>query len=367
MKWVKNKTMGNNATLGILLSFVTVLFAPIFAFSQTLPTFQVPSSLLDQVPDANMLIQDTRNEYLKKSVILTTDPQYPGPLQDVSLALSSASTDLSRAAISWYVNGVLAKKGTGETALKVHSGRVGEKTTVDVVVMMVEGVRADKEVIINPADLDLLWEADSYTPPFYKGKALPLPSSNIKIVALPSFFSGGKQLDPKTFVYSWKNEGTDTRFVNDSGYGRSILRTTMPLLPRDMIVTANVSSLGGSITTEKQVAVTPETPHILFYESNPLEGVLYENTIAGGTTIGNEDFSIKAEPYYFSRSDRLAGKLTYGWSLNGKPITPDTNEGVTFRRVGDGVGSFVATLDLRSLANIFEQASESLTLSFKNQ
>jgi len=46
--------------------------------------------------------------------------------------------------------------------------------------------RIDKEIVIEPAQLDILWEStDSYVPPFYEGKALPSIESTIKVVALP--------------------------------------------------------------------------------------------------------------------------------------------------------------------------------------
>lgn len=368
MKWVYKKWVaGNEILLSFLFFFVATLGIPLFAYSQTLPAFQVPSDLLNQVPDANLLIQETRNEYLKKSVILTADPEHPGPLQNVTMKLSSASSDLTRANISWYVNGRLKDSGIGKTSFTVFTGAIGIQSTVDATVNLVEGVRADKEVVITPAGLYLLWEADSYTPPFYKGKALPTPQSALRVVAMTNFFSGGKQLSPQNLIYLWKNEGTDTRLVDSSGYGKQVLYTSMPLLPRPLAIGVDASSLGGSINATGNLSINPEDPEVLFYENNPLEGVIYENVLGGSHVVNKDDFSVKAEPYYFSTTSRADKKLSYVWSLDGKSVTPDSNEVVTFKRVGNGIGSSLVSLSLRNAANIFQQASASFALNFKNQ
>ncbi len=359
---MSKKIIKRGVGLGGFIALLALFILPSFAFSQTSPA-------PDQTIDMSIFnqIQDTANEYLRKSITLDMSPIYPGPTEDVVIKLSSASTDLLRANISWYVDGKLKDGGIGKNTFTLRTRGAGDASVVDVVIKTVEGIRADKRVTINPADLELVWEADSYVPPFYKGKALPTAQGKIKIVALPDFISGNKKLDQKTLVYLWKNEDTDTRLVDNSGYGKNMLYQTMPNVFGNESISVNASSLGNSIKAQKKIFIQPGEVNLLFYESNPVEGIIYENAIPSAFTLTKEDFSVKAEPYFFSNKDRSGGRLSYEWSLGDKKITPDTNEQVTFKQAGDGNGVSLVSLTLRNLANIFEQASGSFTLNFKKE
>lgn len=344
------------------IALLVLFLLPSFAFSQTLPAG-------DQTLDVSIFdqIQDMANKQLRESITSDMSPAYPGPMEDVVIKLSSASTDLMRANISWYVGGKLKDNGVGKTTFAFRTGRVGDESVVDIVIKTTEGVRADKKIIVNPADLELAWEADSYVPPFYKGKALPTAQGKIKIIALPDFISGNKRLDSKTLVYLWKDIGTDRKLTSNSGYGKNVLYQTMPHIFSDENISVGVSSLGNSIKAQRKIFVEPTETSLLFYENNPVEGILYENAIPNIFTLTKEDFSVKAEPYFFSNKDRSGGRLSYEWSLGDKEIKPDTNEQVTFKQAGSGTGVSSVSLTLRNLANIFEQTSGSFTLNFKKE
>ncbi len=49
----------------------------------------------------------------------------------------------------------------------------------------------------QPADVDILWEAQNYAPAGYKGKALPVSGSQIKITAIPYFPGSSSTSLPK--------------------------------------------------------------------------------------------------------------------------------------------------------------------------
>lgn len=354
------KSIKNNLVLRGYVTLFSLFAVPLFAFSQTSPAPEqgIDMSIFNQ-------IEDTANEYLKKSITADINPTNPGPRENVVIKLSSPSTDLVRANISWYVDGKLKDGGIGKTIFNFRTGNVGNENVIDVVARTNEGIRADKRIIINPSDVELTWEADSYVPPFYKGKALPSAQGKIKIVALPDFVSGNKKLDPKTLVYLWKNEDTDTKLVNYSGYGKNILYQNMPNVFGNENISVAVSSLGNSLKSQKGIFIEPQETKILFYESNPVQGVIYEKAIPNTFTLTKEDFSVKAEPYFFSNKDREGNMLTYEWSLGDKKITPDTNEQVTFKQAGDGSGTSSVSLVLRNIANVFEQASGSFILNFR--
>lgn len=310
-------------------------------------------------------IKTTANEYLRRSIVLNTNPQYPGPREDVVLSLSSASTDLMRANISWYLDGKLKANGIGKTTFVLRTGGVGTENSVRASIKTAEGIFTDKELVINPAGLDVVWEADTSVPPFYKGKALPIGQSTIKIAALPYFVSGaGKMINPDNLIYSWKDNNTDTKLLAASGYGKMVLRRKMSLLLRDENISVSVSSLGNSIGSQKTIIVAPFTSSVLLYEDNPIEGVLYERAVGGQFDLTKDEFSLKAEPYFFPSDDRANGKLSYVWSLNNKEVENNNKDSLVLKQ-GGGSGTALVRLVLKDIVSLFGESSASLSLTFK--
>ena len=126
-----------------------------------------------------------------------------------------------------------------------------------------EGASAiNKMLTINPSDIDLLWEAmDSYTPPFYKGKALPSTESQIKIVAYPNT-SGLSNTNQKNISYTWKNN-YDT-VGSASGYGKSKYIFINDNLKNTEKVSVVATGLSGSYSSEGKVDINIENPQIIF-------------------------------------------------------------------------------------------------------
>lgn len=357
-----------------------------FLFSFLLGTFVVPSvafsqadfsdlkKYFDLLPGASpetysaleSAVEQAQDSFVERSVALTTEPTYPGPREDVLVKISVAGTDIMRSDIAWYLNGKLTDRGIGETTFSFRTGNPGTVSSVSVIIRTVEGLRIDKTLSINPAGMDIVWEADSYVPPFYKGKALPTPQSTVRVIALPEFVSsGGSRVDPGTLIYVWKNEDADTGLVNDSGYGKRVLSTSMPQLSRSKNISVEVSSLGNSIKTKRSASVPSGNVRLMFYENNPILGVRYEQAIGNAFNLENDEFSVKAEPFYFSIKDRGVGNLSYQWTLGGDPITPDSNEIVTFKQEVAGIGSETVSLAIRNIGNIFQQSKASFVLNFK--
>ncbi len=79
-----------------------------------------------------------------------------------------------------------------------------------------------KDIPITPEDLDIIWQANSYVPPFYEGKALFPPVGTVSFVAMPGFIdSNGNPVNPKKLIYTWSQ---DTTVLGDkSGYGKNVL------------------------------------------------------------------------------------------------------------------------------------------------
>jgi len=76
-------------------------------------------------------------------------------------------------------------------------GSLGEKKTVTIKVVSRRGGYLEEKITFQPALVDLMWEANTYTPPFYKGKALTSSKSSITVTAIPQLKTSDKKiLDP---------------------------------------------------------------------------------------------------------------------------------------------------------------------------
>jgi len=156
-----------------------------------------------------------------QDVAITVSPEIPGPNENVTITLSSFSVNLNDTKITWSVGGSSVSSGQGKTTFSFTSGPVGTRTTIDIAIIFSDiNVRVEKRIIIEPSDLDLLWEApESYTPPFYKGKALPSQEGIIQVAAMPARknTSIGSQ---KNLSYTWKRN--DKTQQQASGVGKQV-------------------------------------------------------------------------------------------------------------------------------------------------
>src|SRR3990167_3192742 len=151
------------------------------------------------------------------SISVNVVPENPAPNENTSITLSSYANNLDSVLISWSVNGKSVLSGIGKKSFSVNAGAAGSETSVVATISLPDGA-IDTRIIIRPAVMVLLWQAnDSYVPPFYKGRALPTPDSEVKVVAMPEIKSGSGFVDSKKMTPIWEQFGNrlflaDTKF-----------------------------------------------------------------------------------------------------------------------------------------------------------
>jgi hypothetical protein len=257
-----------------------------------LAIFLLPSSLFAQVVDFQMT------------------PKYPEPNSEVTLRIATYITDINQSDIYWYIDGEVDSFGKGKTSLDFTTGELGVPIKISVVIVSPDESRIDASYTITPIDVDVLWEADTYTPPFYKGKAMPTYKSKIKVVALSSEDSSNA-----TYTYVWKN-GRITIDDGASGYGKStyMVEAGYPEVP--MTIGLALESVGGSTKYEGTLRITPVDPEVISYPLHPLYGANYAQAI-GADVSTLDELMVRSEPYFFSQDDIQNHKLQYTWSING--------------------------------------------------
>jgi len=290
----------------------------------------------------------------------------PQPLETIRIKVISYSTDLNRAGITWYVNDKMIEKGVGLTSHSVKMGNAGVKTSIKVQINTLEGASYEKELEFTPAEVSLVWEADGFIPPFYKGKAPLVRQGTVKITAIPTFKdSSGKMIDPKNLVYTWKQDYKT--LGNSSGYGKQSLSYTTGALERPVIIKVEVSTLDNKIKGETYIELQPQSPKVVLYEDSPLYGPLYNRAIVDGYEFISKELKISLVPYFFSNSDIKGENLEYSWSINNasNPNLFNSTE-ITLRRNGDEKGNASIYAEVSNIKNILQSNKIRANLVFVN-
>ncbi|MFM2357538.1 MAG: hypothetical protein RJA61_275 [Candidatus Parcubacteria bacterium] len=292
-------------------------------------------------------------------VYLEITPQTPGPNQQVTATLTSYSTDLNAADISWFLNGALQKKGTGIKTFSFQTNDIGKTTTVSVNAVTIDGKLIEQSLTIQSAEIEMFFEADSYTPPFYKGKALYTHQGLARIVALPRFVnSEGVRINPKNLIYTWKKDGVVLQ--DSSGFGKQTLSLSGSLIVRPSNMEVEVSNLDGSIKSVSRRVLRSTEAEVLVYEESPLYGIRFSKAIENSLDLTQAETTLVAVPYFFSISKPL--QASYSWLMNSQSV--GGSDSVTFRNESKETGISRISVKAENLSKILQFGSKNFNVLF---
>jgi|SRR3989344_1156816 len=279
-------------------------------------------------------------------LVISSSTKYPSPYEDITLLAEYYLSDMDKASVSWYENGVLKNKGGGETGFTFKTSGVGKTTTIRVTVLTQEGKTLSQTKNFTPVLVNLLWEADTYTPPFYRGKALASSESKIRVTAVPDFrTTNGTQISPDKLFYEWSQVSSASRKASQ---GKNYTDITNATSFGETSVSVTVSNSEKSLIQKKTISIPITQPEIVFYSFDPLAGPNYLNALVKETSLEENQIGIKGEPYFVNKN--TLSRASYVWTSNNQPLVSDSiNKSiVTFaKKDGNGKTSGALTLSLR--------------------
>ncbi len=295
----------------------------------------------------------------ENSVSLSIMPKNPGANSEADATIESYLLDLNKAKITWFVNGAMKQTAVGKLNFSFTTGTLGKTTSLKVVIDTIDGTHTEKELSIKSANVDLTWEALSYTPPFYKGKSLFPTQGTVKIVALPDLLDGsGAPITSDKLLYKWTQ---DRQVMGDySGYGKDSYIFTGDLFARPVNIKVEVSSLAGNQTAEKTITLSPTSPKVSFYENDPLFGMEYEKSLSHNFSLSNQEIKIEAVPYFFNSQD----PLTFSWNMNGNPFSDGqsaSGRSVVLRQGGQA-GTALISLIVKNTKTLLQSVNAETSL-----
>lgn len=316
--------------------------------------------------DPSSLSLPAKLPQIQEQVSIDIYPEVPRPNEEVTITTEAYGTDLNTHLISWSVNGVEKLNGIGEKVFKFNVGNSGSVTKVKMVISPKNAPQIIREWSFSPIDVDILWQANTYTPPFYKGKALYTAESNITFLAIPNIIIDGVKLDNKEVVYKWK---LDRKVQNEvSGYGKNLMSWTGPILLKEPFVQAEVySSKNSSAKGINGTVVNRVDPKALFYENNARYGILFNKAIKGEFLMKSNEIKFSVFPYFFS-SKNISDSVAYTWNLNDYKLNiPQDQNSAIFKRKDNNSGSSVVSIDIKNPNKVFQRTSSAFSVLYDSK
>ncbi len=296
------------------------------------------------------------------SLELSLNPEYPVAHQTTSAQVELYGLDIERYEISWFVNGILKERKVGQTEFFFQVGDWGKTTTLTVQVNTPNNGLLTNQLSIIPVEADLIWEADTYTPPFYKGKAVNSSNAVINITALPNFVnSSGQKISADKLIYKW-TEDSKVR-GNQSGYGKKTISLEGPQTNRSKRITVEVQSMDGTLKAKKIISVRSQSPQIIFYKEDPLLGTLYNTALKDEYNLIGEELRVVAVPFFFS----FQNETRYNWTMNNQSLDNNLDKDkIILRRPTDQTGQSKVALKIQNLDKILQFTENDFLIKFEN-
>lgn len=321
--------------IGLVLSLFFVSSNSLLA-DDTIPT---------QIPD------------LEEQVDVTVNPKYPQPGDAVTITLDAYGIDLNNSDISWTASGKSLLQGKGEKVLQTSAGRAGQVITITATIAPPNSRQIEKIITITPQSVDIIWETKTYTPPFYKGKAMFSPQEEVKLVAIPN------QISNKNAIYKWTQDGEV--FADRSGFAKNTFRYTGDIISKPADFVVDVSD-GGTYTAENFMSIAPTDPEVYLYENNSRYGFLFNKELSTLFDLGtNQEGSISIYPFFFGVADRNDRRLSYQWTTNYTFIdVPSYQNDMTFRNTQNVDGKSTVGVKVTNTDNFLQEMEKETLINF---
>jgi len=296
---------------------------------------------------------------------IALSPDHPSANTLVHLVARTALIDLSKSRLVWTANGKVIAEGVGVTSADVVVGDAGTELDVILTVKGNDGTELSTAATIIPASVDILVESDSYTPPFYRGRALPSAGTNLRLEAIPHFSREGSPVDGSELLYTWRRNGSVIAAV--SGKGSSRVTIPAPHLFSSDRISVEVRAPDDAQIGEASVRIPSVEPHLALYENHPLFGFRHSLALGASTFIPDAEMSFQAVPYFSEARSASDPLLHYAWRVNEVPVAGDTAKPSELTiNAANSNGVALISLELTHATNFYIQSAHTWNVTFSS-
>jgi len=295
---------------------------------------------------------------------LELTPANPAPGSTFRAEVRNFTIDLERAFFSWEINGSPIREGVGLKEITIPVGKLGEVLNIRVSIAAQSGETLTLSRSVRPSIVDVVWQANTYTPPFYRGRALPSHGSTVSLEAIAHFErENGTKVPWEDIIYTWKING---RVIGESsGRGRSTLTTFGPGLFGEMAVKVEAESADFAFRGSGTTVIANTEPVLALYPLYPVGGVALHSALTRVADVSDIELSVSAQPYYAASLFPASPLLSYEWSVNGEKVAnDDAEQNVITLRSTAGAGVARVSLSFEHAAILLQEAENEWTLNF---
>jgi hypothetical protein len=258
------------------------------------------------------------NTNLGSDVSINITPANPEPGQNITAEIKSYSLDINQSSIVWRYNGAVIASGVGKTRINTIAPSSNGGALLTATVSSAGSSPITTSINIKAASIDLLWEAvDSYTPPFYKGKALLSRNGIIRATAIPNINS------PKNLSFEWSRNGSVD--LDISGYNKSSIVFKNETLKQQEDISVNATN--GLFSGTSSLSLVPDSPEIITYQKQ--EGFTdYSRGYREALSTAALGIVLRFEPYFFYIPKSISSNLSFSIKNEDTSIygSPEPNE-----------------------------------------
>lgn len=277
-------------------------------------------------------------------------PQFPEPGADVTLTAERQGLDLSDNVMTWQVDGKTIDSGVGAVSTHIVAPSIGKQTTVTLEARSQTGDVRTASITIAPSGIDLLIDADSYTPPFFRGRARGGVGSNVLAQAIAHIAKDAGEYQPSEIYFTWFYNGAPVRGL--AGLGRSSASFPIQhLFGQNQI---SVEARAGGKVAARAVQVTPTEPLLVLYEDHPLYGKMYNHALSPKENVSESEMTFVAEPYFAPVLFASDPRLAYEWRVNNTRVeaSATSSNALTINATGSSGAAYI-TLDVTHSTNYY--------------
>jgi len=296
------------------------------------------------------------DEVISSGIVISINPEHPGSDTKVDARVTSSTADLDQSTITWRVNGKVITSGRGVKSASFVTNPTGSPSTVSVTVDAASGTYT-KSLVVENNSVDLLWQGEGYTPPFYHGRSLWSYLGRVTVYAIPHVAGRSAQ----NLSFKWTVNGEVYGQSSGEGKDSLILFDTILSLPQEVQV--DVMTDDDTVAATASATLTPQAPEVHVYENSPLLGYVFEREAVGTMTLAGKEVTFAAFPFYFSTSRRANSSLSYAWSTNSG--ASQSSSEVTYR-APEGSGSSRIDASIHSLTQALQSADADFLVQFGN-
>lgn len=331
--------MSNKTDIHIILGMLFLLsFAKIAYAQEALPsdlsTIQADVNAASEAeapivnleytyPDANSFSGPNGIKEIQEKVYYNVLPSHPRLNDSVEIEAEMYGTPIKNATFIWSMNNKEVLRGAGAHKLNFV---LEEKSKVSVQIITGEANIVTNTWNFNPKDTTIIWEAKTYTPPFYKGKSLYSPESTLVLNAID--LTAKNPLTNTYNNYVWKIEGEVKGDLSGVAKNTYVYKGDLLMQePLFQVMTSPISTYNKQnndvVDALASLRVQTLKTEIFTYESDPLLGVLFNKQIGSDYTLKDDEGGLVSYPLYFSVSSSLAAM--YKWYANEGLVSQNSN------------------------------------------